>query len=194
MKIYIGLTGENRSGKDTFCEIVSEICKKAGISVDKCTSSDVLFKTFDVWKIKKTRKNAQKLVSAMVSKFGSNILSKAMKQLMKCNTADIVIFNGVRMPSDITMLKTLPNSFIVYVTAEVKKRYDRCKNGDKVGENKLSFEEFMKEEKAPTEVHIKEIGKNADIKIKNNSSLYNFRKNIEQTFIRKVFKKALLKK
>ncbi|MFY9461915.1 MAG: hypothetical protein WAP51_01800 [Candidatus Sungiibacteriota bacterium] len=177
-KIYIGLVGEKGGGKDTVMKFVAQLLPKKKIV--QIRFSDILSDTLDIWGLARTRGNYQKLSPAMIDTYGKSALANAVRARAEAADADIVFMNGVRWWADVTMMHALrkkgAKSFIVYVTAPARIRYERLKNrGEKAGEKKAAFKQFMKEEKARTEIDIPKIGKKADVAIGNTGTMDEFR-------------------
>ncbi len=178
-KYIIGIVGENGSGKDTFTTFLR--AKLAPRKIARLRFSDVLGETLTLWGIDKTRSNLQNLAIIMDREFGKGSVTRATEARIKKNRFDVVVIEGVRWKTDVSMIKQFPNSFIVYVTAPGKIRYQRIKNrGEKVGEKDASYKQFLNEEKAKTELDIPLIGKGADFKIVNNKSIDEFRMKVEE--------------
>ena len=117
----------------------------------------------------------QNLAIALDEKFGKGTLTRSVQKRLMETRGNIVIFDGVRWQSDVKMIRSFPNNVLVYVTADLKIRYNRAKKrNEKAGESTLSFEDFKKEELAATEICIGEIGKSADFTIVNNNNADEF--------------------
>lgn len=178
MKIAIGLVGEKGSGKETFGNILKGYLPQKDI--DRIHFSDILVETLDLWNVQKTRGNLQILAQHM-EEFGKGTLSSAIKKRAENCDAEIVIVDGIRWESDLQMLKSFPKNILVYISADLKIRFQRTKlRHEKAFEETTSFEQFVKEEKAKNEILIPKIGKNADYKVVNNASLDEFKTKVEQ--------------
>lgn len=177
--ILIGLLGEKRSGKGTFINFLAEFAKPK--HVGRIRSVDVLYETLKIWGIDATRKNLIKLTVAMDGAYGKGTLTEAVRQRIVKDNSDIVIFDGVRWPTDEKLIRSFGKNLIVYVTANPETRWKRgLTAGEKVGEDKATFEEFLKEEKAKTEEFIPDIGSRADFKIVNEGTLENYKKEAQK--------------
>lgn len=175
----IGLVGEKGSGKDTFARFLQEIIKDK--SVAHLRFSDLLKQTLHLWDLPTTRSNLQKLAQVLEEGFGSGTVAHGIEIQIEKSDKDIIVLDGIRWMPDVELLKKFPDHKLVYITAEAQLRYERLKaRGEKGGESKMSFEQFQKEEQAKNELLIPEIGSNADYKITNNSSIENFKKEIEK--------------
>ncbi len=182
MKLVIGLVGEKGSGKQTFVNFFKDL--NPNLNIRQVRFSDILAQTLLMWDIPITRSNLQQLSIAMDKTFGSKTLAHAAKFNIEGENADVIIFDGIRGQTQVDMIKTYPKNIIIYITANQKLRYQRLKNkSEKVGETGLSFEQFMKEEKVKVEIAVPKIGKKADFKIENNSTLDEFKAKIRQLLL-----------
>lgn len=177
MKILIGLVGEKSSGKDTVTKLIE--CLLPQKKIVQIRFSDILTETLDIWGLPKSRKNYQKLSPVFRKLYGRHVLSNAVMTRAEATNADIVILNGIRWREDVTMLRSFKEgvrNILVYVTAPVNLRYSRSVvRGEKIGEKNTTFKQFMKEEKAYTEILIPKIGKKADIIVQNTGSMKDLR-------------------
>lgn len=182
-KLIIGLVGEKGGGKGTFTKVLRSIAP--GRSITHIQFRDVIQETLELWGIPATRQNLTKLAVAMNSTFEDAITHATLRKADNVKS-DIVIFDGIRWQGNIEGLRKLPNNVLVYVTADPEIRYQRAKaRKEKVGEESLTFEEFMKEEQLKTELLIPQIGKTADFTITNNGTPEEF-KNQVKDFYREV--------
>ncbi len=188
MQIF-GLVGEKGSGKQTFVNFIKQIAssysphndKGEVLKIRQVRFSDILAETLIMWDIPITRANLQKLALMMSETFGQTALAKAAKFSVEGDTADIVIFDGVRREAEARLVRSFKNSTLIYITAGQKLRYQRLKTrSEKVGEVGLTFEQFLKEEKSKAEKDIPQISKKADIKIENNGTLEEFKAKIQK--------------
>ncbi len=183
-KLIIGLVGEKGGGKGTFTKVLREVAQ--GREITHIVFRDVIQETLELWGIPATRQNLTKLAVSMTSTFGDSAVAHATLRKAENVESDIVIFDGIRWKGDVEGLRQLPNNILVYVTADPEIRYQRAKaRKEKVGEESLAFEEFMKEEHLKTELLIPQIGKTADFTITNNGTFEEF-KNQVKDFYREV--------
>lgn len=183
IELVIGVVGEKRSGKETFVKLLQEIAQDKKIKHSRF--SDILFETLSFWNIPSTRQNLQKLAVIMDQGYGAGTLTRAVEQRIARERADIIILDGVRWQTDIEMVRRFPNNLLVYITAEPIVRYERTKTiKEKAGEDSTTFEQFIAEEQAPNETQIPIIGNGANFKIANNGSLEEFRKKVEEFYLR----------
>ena len=117
----------------------------------------------------------------MDENFGKGTLTNAIYERIKNDKKNIVIYDGIRWQTDVEMIRSFHKNILIYITANPKVRYERLKERkEKIGEENLTFEQFMKEEKAYTEIFISRIGKTADFKIENNYSIEKFKDKVKE--------------
>ncbi|PIP27021.1 MAG: hypothetical protein COX30_04205, partial [Candidatus Moranbacteria bacterium CG23_combo_of_CG06-09_8_20_14_all_39_10] len=83
----------------------------------------------------------------------------------------LISVNGLRMSEDYDFVKSFVPSFVIYITADQKLRWERVFGRGEKTDDKVSFEKFQEIEKSETEVHIPEIGAKADFTIRNEQDL-----------------------
>ena len=104
--------------------------------------------------------------------FGQDLLAKAIAQDIKNTDKELIVVDGVRRPDDIKYLKDIPGFKLVAVDTDEKIRYERLiQRTENIDDKTKTWEEFVKDHKAETEVYIPELIKSADIKIINDTSL-----------------------
>lgn len=188
MTLAIGLVGEIGAGKGMFVQLLQEVA--AGKKVERMASSSILGDTLDLWDIRRTRKALQDLAIIMNKHYGEGTLTHAAWKRITDSPADIVVFDGMRWKSDEEMIRRFPNNMIVYVTADEKIRYERITHRkEKEGESTTSFETFVADHKAHTELEISNIGKRADVVIQNNGTIEEYRKQVERMYEEKITNK-----
>lgn len=174
-KFFIGLVAPKGAGKGTFIRMLKELL--TDYTVERVSSGDLLGQILDFMGEEKTRENLQKLPAALVEVLGEGIVSRLVAKNLGKSTADIAIFDGVRWDTDVLALRELgegehAHASIVYITAGTKLRYERSrKRGEKPEESSATWERFLEQEKALTEVSIKDIGeRSADFQITNDGT------------------------
>lgn len=178
-KIVIGLTGEKGSGKETVGDLLIELFYPK--KVLRIRSSDILRETLTLWGLPLNRHNLQYMAIIMNREFGDTTLSDAVRARILSLEADIVIVDGMRWESDVSLIRSFKNNFLIYVTADAEIRYERTKKRkQKVGEESISFEQFLEEEKVATETLIPIIGERADKVIKNNEGPNELKSEVEK--------------
>jgi dephospho-CoA kinase len=169
-KIYLGLVGEAGSGKNTVADFLE---KQFGAQI--VTSSYLLKKAIQIFISKIGRADYIWFVEKLTEKYGEDIISKAVVKNMQEFSAPIVVFNGVRLPSDYEMLKKI-GGILVYVTADSRVRWQRVQKRGEKSDDRAPFEEFMAMHSAKTEINVPKIGLLADYQIKNDGSLADLEK------------------
>lgn len=175
MKQILGIVGEMGSGKDTFCEYVKENYK----SVYFLRFSDGLTEALKVFFDDIKREDQQWLSSALRERFGGDILVKAMIKKINNISEGIIILNGVRRPADFESLKEIGGK-LVYVTADVEKRWERVVLRKEKADDDVPFEKFLELSGAEAEQLISAIAQKADFKMENNGTKEEFYAKIKQ--------------
>jgi dephospho-CoA kinase len=173
-KIYIGLVGEAGSGKDTVANILERKYKARIL-----TSSHLLKKALGIYLDKIGRKDYIWFVKELTKKYGNDVISKAMLKNMKKFKDKIVVFNGVRLPSDYQVLKEI-DSDLIYITAKAKLRWKRSIGRNEKADDGASFEEFLSMHQKLTEVNVPKIGQKADYRIVNDGTLDDLERKITE--------------
>lgn len=176
-KIVIGLIGEKGSGKGTVSDYLIE---KYG--AEHFGTSKILKRTLEDIYVPLTRDNLIKLALVLKEGYGPAVVIDSLIHDMEKSEAKIVIADGIRMHGDVEPFRQKygENFFLVYVTADLKLRYERTKlRKEKEGESEATFQQFLEEEGRLTEVSIHEIGDQADFKIDNGGTMESLTEQIE---------------
>lgn len=177
-KIIIGLVGEKGSGKETFGNFLIELAK--GKKVERVRFSDILYETLRSWSIDTTRFNLQHLAVVMDKGYGEGTLTNAIFQRIQNLRSDIVILDGVRWSTDEKLIRSFDKNFLIYITAKTDLRFERLQKRQEKKDEAKTYAQFMSEEKAPNEVLIPKIGKRADLRVENNGTFEDLKKEVEK--------------
>ncbi len=121
-----------------------------------------------------SRKNEIDLGLGLRKIFGEHVLVNALERRLKKAWAKLNVVNGIRM-DEMDVIKSWPNNKMVYITAPVEIRFARYQTRrEKTDDAQMNFEEFVAQEKGPTEIRIPELGQQADYRIDNVGSLEEF--------------------
>ncbi|MBI4449627.1 hypothetical protein HY634_01070, partial [Candidatus Uhrbacteria bacterium] len=130
--------------------------------------SDILRETLTLWHLANTRANLQNLSKMMDAEFGNGTLAHAMGHRIANIAADVVVLDGVRWEADRLLIRSFSNNLLIYITASTRIRYERlCARKENAKEHETSYEQFLEEERATSELAIPAIGADADIRIDN---------------------------
>ncbi len=165
-RIIIGLVGETGSGKDTVAEYLA---KEYGAELMRF--ADPIKDTLSIYFDKLSKEDQSWLYLVFKARFGDDILARAMAKRVEDSESDLIIINGVRMPSDYDFVKKYSDAHILYVTVDQKIRWERIANRGEKTDDKISFEKFQELDRQETEKHIPEIGAKADRVIRNEKDL-----------------------
>ncbi len=165
--LVIGLVGEKGGGKGTADPLISEALPSGARCVG-VRFSDILRETLTLWHLAHTRANLQDLSKIMDTGFGSGTLAHAMGHRIANVSADVVVLDGVRWEADRLLIRSFAHNLLIYITASTCVRYERiCGRGENAKEHTTSFEQFLEEERATSELAIPAIGATADVRIVN---------------------------
>ncbi len=165
-KTIIGLVGETGSGKDTVAEYLRD-----NYNAKLMRFSDPLKDTLSIYFDKLSKDDQAWLYEVFRERFGDDVLSKAIQKRVEDIDAELVIINGLRMPSDYDFMQRFPDSKVLYVTVPSKLRWKRVTGRGEKTDDDISFEAFQELDTRSTEVHIPEIGSKADWRINNTQDL-----------------------
>lgn len=167
-KLYIGIVAQIGAGKDTVARYLEVFYNAKALR-----SSDMLGEILKILNLNSTKREyLQKLPVAVRNSFGVKTISRAMVGRMKKQKENIVIWNGIRYPSDVQEFNKLPNSILIGVTASERTRFNRIKKRkEKAGEENLTLAKFREEENRDTEKNALKLIADANYKIFNNRSV-----------------------
>lgn len=174
-KIIIGLVGEMGSGKSTVARYITETRQASHYRF-----SDFLREILEKLYISPTRTNLIDLFLVLAKQFGEDVLARPMKELITKNSNNLVVVEGIRRPADISLLKELPNFYLVGITSQKEIRYSRITaRREKSDDSTKTYEAFREDERRPTEILIAEMIKTADYIINNNGTVEKLHTEIE---------------
>lgn len=166
-KRIIVLAGKIASGKGTVSKYLTD---KYNASSHRFSAvlRDILSRLY----MKHIRDNMLKLSIMLRKNYGEDILAKVMSEDVKKDDNKIIIIDGVRRLDDIKYLRQLPEFKLVFVKADMRKRYERItRRGENPDDKSKTFEEFEKDHQGEAELKIKDLENVADVVIDNNSGL-----------------------
>lgn len=175
-KIILGITGEMGSGKGTIAKHVVE--EKNGSAH---RFSTILRDILDRVYLEQSRDNMQALSTVMRKTFGEDLMAKGMYHDAQNDEHEVVVVDGVRRMSDITYLRELPQFKLVYVEADMEKRFERIsKRGENADDAKKTFEEFKKSHEDESELQIKELKSYANYVVNNDGTFADLYRQIDE--------------
>ncbi|MEI7512613.1 MAG: AAA family ATPase [Candidatus Uhrbacteria bacterium] len=149
-KLIIGLVGQAGCGKGTVTDLL-----KSKYGAGYIRFSGLLEQIVQILGIEKTRDNYIKISTGLREKLGEDILSYAVERYALNAPEDIIVVDGIRRIDDIVALEPLPQFKLLAISAPAELRFERMKKrGEKASESNMTWEQFEKEEHAPTEIAI----------------------------------------
>jgi dephospho-CoA kinase len=146
----IGLVGQSGCGKGTVADI---LINQYGAAYSRFSAvlGDILTRLH----IERSRDNFIALSNALRTNFGEDVLSYAIEKDAVLSSSPLVVIDGIRRPEDIVALEPLPFFKLVSIEVPGEIRYERMKKrGEKSGEQHMTWQEFVAQDHAPTEVTI----------------------------------------
>lgn len=165
-KIILGFVGPLASGKGTVAKYLHE---KYGSRAYRFSTMlrDILNRIY----VPHSRENLQNLSQFLRERFGQDVLSKVIAKDVEQDSGKIVVIDGIRRPTDILYLQNIPGFHLIAITAEHELRWKRLvERNENAGDDKKTFEEFLRDGQAEAELHIAELEKKAEFTIVNNES------------------------
>lgn len=135
VKICVGLTGPNASGKGE----VARFLEGKGFSL--CSLSDVVRQEATRRGLDHSRENLIRTGTALREQFGEGVL--AQRTLPKISQRSVV--DSIRNPGEIQVLRTLPGFHLLGIDAPVALRFERSRRRGRVGDGE-TLEEFERKE------------------------------------------------
>ncbi|MBT4516919.1 MAG: AAA family ATPase [Candidatus Komeilibacteria bacterium] len=175
-KIILGFTGLISSGKGTAAKYLKEKYK-----ADTFRFSTMLRDVLDRLYLPQSRENFQIISPILREAFGQDLMAKVIAEDVKKSNSNLIAIDGMRRPADIEYLKDIPGFKMIAIEVDEKTRFERLlKRGENTDDATKTFEQFKKEHKAETEIHIPDLMKQADITIDNNGNLEDFYKQLDK--------------
>lgn len=157
------------SGKGTVSKYLEE---KYGAKVYRF--SDTLRNILDILHIECNRANLSNLSSIIRQNFGEDAISKAIAESVKIDNNEVLVVDGARRPEDLKYLSEIVGFKLVFVEADMEKRYERIvKRGENMDDNIKTFEDFKKDHKREAEFQARELRNISDAVIDNNGDQEN---------------------
>jgi dephospho-CoA kinase len=164
--IILGLIGEKLSGKDTLTHYLVTRYRAEHLRYSFLLD-DILRKLGQ----EVSRENEMKLSVGLRSIFDNTILSQGLAAQIKHSTSNLIILNGIRYQDELDKAKEW-GAKIVYISTPIEIRYQRyLERHEKADDAKLSFDDFVKQESAPTEVSIPKLATQADVTLENTGNM-----------------------
>jgi len=171
----IGLVGTPGSGKGA---VTDYILKNYGGT--QFRFSDFLSHVLQKMNLETSRENMIRLSVVLRNEFGDDLLSHAIAAEALRAEMPLVLVDGIRRTGDLAAFRPLPNFRLIAVNADPKLRFERMKHrGEKAGESDMTWEEFLQEEQAPTEVTIPETMTYANHVVMNDGSLEDLHASVD---------------
>jgi len=175
--LYLGLTGTNAAGKTSLLEYLI----RKGFST--CSLSDILRVELEHRQQPITRANLIQIGNELRHRFGAGVLAERIVQQL---TAEKLVIDSIRNPSEIKVLRRLKNFFLLAIDAPIEIRFQRAILRQR-NESATDLEAFRQIERLessqdPNAQNIPACMAEADFKIYNDSSKENLYLQLEKVF------------
>ncbi|MBT4349188.1 AAA family ATPase [bacterium] len=175
-KIILGFTGLISCGKGTAAKHFKE-----KYNAETFRFSTMLRDVLDRLYLKHSRDNMSGISTVLREFFGQDLMAKVMAKDVDSSKSQLIIVDGIRRMDDVKYLRKLPNFKLASIEADMKIRYERLISRSENPDDKTkTWEEFEADHKLETELTILDTMKAADIIINNNSSLEDFKKQLDK--------------
>lgn len=174
--MIIGLVGEKLAGKDTAANYLVQ-----KYEAEHFRFTHILDEVLEELNLPVSRENEINLGLSLRKVFGEHILVNALEKRARKSWAKILVVNGIRMDEMDIVKSWEKGTAIIYITAPVEVRFHRYQNRrEKTDDAVMNLEQFIQQDKGPTEIAIPELGKAADYKIENTGSLKEFYEKLDE--------------
>jgi len=175
-KLVIGFVGKICSGKGVATDYIKKKYKADTVMFSQ-SMRDILSRIY----LPIERDKLQRLSSALRQEFGQDLFSKTVVNDIRHSKKNIVAIDGIRRPFDIQDLKKLPGFVLVHLTTPPDERHVRLrKRNQNSGDNKITWQKFLKQDSAEAEKNIDLVAKKAKYKIENIGTLKDLYKKIDE--------------
>lgn len=174
-KKIIGLVGPIAAGKGTVAAYLADKyqAKLYGFSAPL---RDIVSRLH----LEPSRANLADLSTCLRAQFGQDLISKTIRQDMDADTADTLVLDGIRRPSDIALIQSLPGFVLWAVNASAETRYRRLtqrqQNSD---DQQKTFEQFLTDEQSESDKTIADVMNHASLTLDNSGDLDKLHQQID---------------
>ncbi len=180
--IIIGLIGPMASGKSTATEYIAK-----EYQAKTYRFSDIMRDLLQRLYLPCSRDNLIQISIVLRQEFGHDLFAKAMAEDIKRDEQnEYIVVEGIRREEDIAYLKLLPNFYMVGISGDIEKRYQRLtsrtENSD---DQEKTFEDFIADHERETEKSIVPLMEKTQYLIHNNGTIEDLYTEI-QNIIKKI--------
>lgn len=167
MSLILGIAGQMLSGKSTAAKFYTDECGAISLRY-----SALINEILDVLDLEQTRFNQQELGRILKEQYGQEVLARTIIQRIKELGDKFYLIDGFRTKNEVDEFRQLKNFKLLYIEASAELRYARLQGRDeKVGESKVTLEEFNESQQHTVDRNIAGLKQYADIVIENKGSV-----------------------
>ncbi len=175
-KIIIGLVGEIACGKGV---VVDYLVKKYHASSYRYSRilRDILDRVYQ----DQSRENMTNTSNWLRKTFGQDILSRTLARDIAQDKNKLIVFDGIRRLPELNIFKKIAGFTLIKIVGDPRIRFQRLlKRNENPGDNRKTFEQFLKDQKDISDFEIPEVMKRANYEINNDGSLEDLHKQIDK--------------
>lgn len=175
--MIVGVTGFFGSGKDSFADYLVKEKKFEHISLSDMIRQEILKRKQNI-----TRDRLREVGNELRTKYGSGVLAlKAIKSMVPEKN---YVITSIRAKAEVEVLKEEKEFVLVFVDAPIEVRFDRIHKRNRENDPKSIEELRDKEDKEMNDkeggMQLAECRRMADVFIKNNNTLVQFKNKIDK--------------
>jgi dephospho-CoA kinase len=179
--IVIGAVGLNGSGKDELAKYLEQRC-----SMQTLSAGDIARDIARQRGVPSTRENLHEISREYMARFGKDFFMVSVIAKVERFNWKAVAITGIRTPADAATLREHFGNQFYLVDIEVGNPALRFERTRKRGEPRDSdeYQEFLEHDRAEEEMfQIRETAKKADIVIRNDSTIEEFHRRVDETIV-----------
>ncbi len=166
-KTILAWIGRQGAGKEKLTETVLRYCGSDRVSI--LSTGGIMRKIATTLGMKPDRPTCDKLVQALVEKFGGAVLASAIESAVPEDPNDVIVYDCPRRLEDMEMLDRLRRHnmvIVVFIDRSPEDRFTGLRERARAGEKDLTWENFLVNENLPQERFIGEIIQRANLSLK----------------------------
>ncbi|MEK7648854.1 MAG: hypothetical protein AAB400_02970 [Patescibacteria group bacterium] len=178
IKKIIAFTGRKACGKGVAGNLLAE--KYGALRIDYSSS---LHEALNILGIPETQDTIPKLSSFLRSRFGVDVMQRAVVKKIRASSASRISLFGARRLTDFDDIKKEFSFHLLYIDSNFEARYQRyIARNQRAGDSEMDRERFRLKDEEEPELQIESLKPLADAVIDNNATLQEFEKKLLEVF------------
>jgi hypothetical protein len=196
---FLGIIAEIKAGKGTIANIIARAVARHNGRTQLINFSDAITECLmPLTHITLDRDAKQKMAMCVINGWDDAVWAKEVDHRARQSTADFLVLAGMRRPPELPLVRALGDpapelplmsgsrrlvypftpqparpklSRVLYLTAPAEKRWQWLREKNELpGDAEKTWEQFQIEDRAPSEVRIREVGPSADFHYHNDGT------------------------